>query len=84
MAWAEEQNWFGLEDLFIEAIEYKDYLQYLCKRNIWVTRDGTEINIKDMTTSHIKNCINRIIKMNWRLDYLPLLQSELSKRQSII
>ena len=23
----------------------------------WITKDGTELNIKDMETSHIKNCI---------------------------
>lgn len=84
MAWVEEQSWFGLEDLYIEYINHENYIKELCKKNIWITRDNVEINIKDMTTTHIQNCIKRIIKYNWRLYYLPLLQIELSKRQSTI
>ena len=44
--------------------------------NIWTTRDGTKIKVKDMTTQHILNtlkCIEDgrirfIINMGWAMD----------------
>lgn len=30
------------------------------KSEIWRTKDGREIQIKDMTTQHIKNCIKAL------------------------
>lgn len=80
MSWAEEQSWFGLEDLVVEARQ--NYLENL-NSNLWETRNGDTINISDMTTSHIRHCINKILRDNWRMDYLHLLQTELNKRRKI-
>lgn len=38
------------------------------KEGVWVQRDGTETKIKDMTSSHIKNCINMLKRKE---DYDP-------------
>jgi hypothetical protein len=78
MSWVEEQSWFGLEDLVVEARQ--NYLENL-NSNLWETRDGDTINISDMSESHIRHCINKILRDNWRMDYLPLLKAELNKRR---
>lgn len=75
MSWAEEQQWFGLEDLALEAVEVEEEI-------VWETRNGDFIPISQMTTSHIENSINMILKSNkkWRGGYLIPLQRELTKR----
>lgn len=75
MSWAEEQPWFGLEDLALEATEAQEEI-------VWETRNGDFIPISQMTTSHIENSINMILKSNkkWRGGYLIHLQNELTKR----
>lgn len=78
MSYAEDQDWFGLEDLIIEeqGIEYINI-------PAWRTKDGTLIAIKDMSISHIRNCIQMIYrsKGTWRAQYLEPLKDELYRRQ---
>lgn len=75
MSWAEEQPWFGLEDLALEAMEVEEEI-------VWETRNGDFIPISQMNNSHIENSINMILKSNkkWRGGYLIHLQNELTKR----
>jgi len=48
----------------------------------WVQKDGTRIHIKDMTDSHIMNCINMIDRRdNWRTAWKKPLLYELENRQ---
>ena len=49
----------------------------------WRMRNGKLIAIKDMDTSHIKNCIKMIYKSNgkWRPQYLRYFTDELCKRK---
>ena len=82
MAWAEEQSWFGLEDMAIEAEE----LEIQKHGYPWETKTGELIYLKDMKTSHIVNAINMIkrsIKKGkaQRLKYLKPLIIEYKKRQ---
>lgn len=90
MSWAEEQSWFGLEDLALEALYGSDYDLDSTRSSVefisipaWRTRDGELIAIKDMDTSHIKNCIKMIYKSNgkWRHQYLRYFEAELRKRK---
>ena len=79
MSWAEEQPWFGLEDLALAATYEADKD---LRNGIWVARDGTKYSISKMQTSHIKNCIRMIQRSNyhWRPEYIEPLTQELKKR----
>ena len=90
MSWAEEQSWFGLEDLALEALYGSDYDLDSTHSGVefisipaWRMRNGKLIAIKDMDTSHIKNCIKMIYRSNgtWRRQYLRYFEAELRKRK---
>ena len=78
MSWAEEQDWFGLEDLALEALYDSDYDLGSAHSDVesisipaWRMADDNLIAIRDMETSHIKNCIKmieRIGKLNNNLN----------------
>ena len=92
MSWAEEQSWFGLEDLALEAIYGSDYdldsetlnegIEFIAIP-AWRMKDGELIAIKDMDTSHIKHCIKMIYESNgtWRYPYLKYFKAELITRK---
>lgn len=77
-------------------MEYNDYCYYMPKTlngvefitehhavPAWRTADNKLIAIKDMETSHIKNCIHMIHKKNgtWRYQYLRYFENELRRRK---
>ena len=51
----------------------------------WRMNDGNLIAIKDMKTSHIKNCIKMIYRKNgtWRHQYLRYFENELKRRKML-
>ena len=63
---------FDLDSEIEEDIEYISI-------PAWRMRDGSLIAIRDMETSHIKNCIKMIYKSNgrWRHQYLRYFEAEL-------
>lgn len=80
MAWAEEQSWFGLEDLVIEDMQEQDRIKdNFLKKGIWTAKSGN-IHISQMDTNHLKNCINKCKRDNWRIYALPKLEKELKLR----
>lgn len=90
MSWAEEQDWFGLEDLALEALYGSDYDLDSTHSGVefisipaWRMADDNLIAIQDMDTSHIKNCIKMIYRKNgtWRHQYLRYFETELRKRK---
>lgn len=82
MSWVEEQPWFGLEDLVLEAMQSEQDIEYI-SIPAWRMADGELIAIRDMKTSHIKNCIKMIYKKNgnWRHQYLRYFEDELRRRK---
>ena len=92
MSWAEEQDWFGLEDLALEALYGSDYDLDSTHSGVefisipaWRMADGNLIAIRDMETSHIKNCIKMIYRKNgtWRHQYLKYFETELKIRKEL-
>ena len=83
MSWVEEQDWFGLEDLVLEAYYSNDMDSQVEYIPAWRMANGDLIAIEDMSTSHIKNCIKMIYKENgtWRREYLRLFENELRRRK---
>jgi len=58
--------------------------EYSAKMGIWHTKDGKELKIKNMETSHIKNCI-AFIRRNDKNDmyepYIKVFEEELKRRK---
>lgn len=79
MSWIEEQTYFGLEEIFAEQREYENQL---LSSKIWQMKNGKCIRISDMSDSHIINCINKIIREDWRVEYLPILKTEMYNRKN--
>ena len=50
------------------------------KNIYWIANGGNKINIKNMTTNHIINSINKCKRDNWRLEAIPYLEAELDRR----
>ena len=65
-----------------EELEMEDRFRY----KEWVTKDGKRLKIKDMETSHIKNCLKFVNKeingKRWCYadEYTKLFEAELRKR----
>lgn len=82
MSYAEDYNhdldpeFLGLIDSTSNEIEFISF-------PAWRTNDNILIAIKDMNTSHIKNCIKMIYKSNgtWRHQYLRYFENELRRRK---
>lgn len=51
----------------------------------WSTGKGIEIPVKEMSTTHIINSINKIKHSNgWRIEWLPILEKELERRNMFV
>lgn len=52
---------------------------------VWTTKEGERLRVRDMSTSHIQNCVAMIKrKPGWRLRWLALLQNELQARTRML
>ena len=84
MSWAEEQDWFGLEDLALqyetldsETLDPKEEI----KHGNWICKDGTVVPICNMTYTHLINSIKMIEEGRLKRNYaLPYLKFELKTR----
>ena len=85
MAWAEEQWWFGLEDLVLELEERRERVRSLfLNHHIWVGKGGEKAyNLNAMDETHIKNCIKMIkegrLNRYWAL---PIFENEIKRRKN--
>jgi len=65
------------DDYMINAQFSKDF-PFGVPCDTWVTRDGVKIKLKDMTISHIKNCMKIVGEDD---PWYPYFQEELNKRK---
>lgn len=77
MAWAEEQDWFGTEDMIEQFPNPEEEI----KNGYWVINDWEPISLRSMTDSYLKNCIRMIesgrLNRPWAL---PYLKAEMKRR----
>lgn len=79
MSWAEEQPWFGTEDM-IEQYKFYDPKKMIL-RGFWVQNDWEPIALRSMTWNHLKNCIKMIEDGRLKRTYaLPYLKKEIERR----
>lgn len=94
MSWYDDN--IGIYDIDEEFIYEEDStkneeVRYVDNQNLeyammpvvcWRTKEDILIPIKDMTTNHIKNCLNLIHKSGntWRPQYIKVFEEELKRR----
>lgn len=64
--------------------DYNADLQWARDRaslGVWLTAEGEEVLIRDMTTQHIKNCIAMLQKHGDEEKYISIFEQELEKRK---
>lgn len=83
MSWAEEQSWFGTEDMSDLGWEDEDPSE-LIKQGYWVCNDWEPIALTTMTNNHLINCVKMIkegrLNRAWAL---PYLEKEIKRRNAI-
>ena len=70
-----EPNAWAIEELYWKY-------EKLANKGQWETREGEILDVKDMQTSHIKNCIAYIKRKNWECAFvcIPMFEEELKRR----
>lgn len=81
MSWAEEQDWFGLEDMALEARQRSADAMELIEHGYWLQKDLVPIALTSMSDRHIENCIRMIEDGRLSRPFaLPYLKAEQSRR----
>jgi hypothetical protein len=55
------------------------FIKYECLT--WQMKNSDKILVKHMTDNHIQNCINLIIKYNWRKEWLKYFEKVIDNRR---
>lgn len=79
MSWIEDHE----ADLYYDEQQQYEDNEYEARMGNWYTRGGKKLKIKDMETSHIKNCIAFIRRNDKRDLYEPFVvafKAELERR----
>ncbi len=64
------------EKLVLTGLRQKSKPNY----TMWTTKNEGIVEIKNMSTTHIKNALSQCMRYEWRIAYIPALKKELKKR----
>ena len=48
--------------------------------SLWRTRDGRRLPLSGMDCAHLRNCLNKILRDDWRKPWLVAILAELDRR----
>lgn len=81
---SEDRDWDSAWMYYEEEEEIsEEFYEYVNSLTTWETKHLEIISISEMKTSHIKNCIKKIIREQWRGEYLWPLTKELIRRKEL-
>jgi len=64
--------------------EHPEIVAHLKYRNrIWESSNGRLTEIQDMDTNHIKNCIAKMKREQWKEEWIGILKMELTFRRVV-
>lgn len=71
------------EHLYLREFKQKQINAYNNKALYWTTKEGQRMLIQDMSTRHIKNCINFLLRKNSNHIMIEIFSIELENRDRI-
>lgn len=80
MSWAEDNgidNSLMAEEIAMDRARHSYYVE----RGLWEDRFGNVHVISKMRTRHLKCCLSKIKRENWRTEYIQVITDELNKRK---
>lgn len=72
-----------MDELNINMSEYKPFILVLIRDKKWPASTGTIYDITTMSDTYLRNCIALIKREQYRLEYLPILETELRRRGTL-
>lgn len=67
------EEWMEISQVIAES---------MASRGLWETKEGKTLSVKEMETSHIKNCIRMLLRNRspFAEVYVPMFENELARR----
>lgn len=76
------------EEIEAEFMVFEAYIEEAARQGIWITKDGTEIRVEDMTDRHLANTIAFLERKNTGdidiyMPWISRLKAEQKRRNNI-
>lgn len=72
-----------MDDLALNMSDYETFILVLIRDKQWPSSSGIIYDITAMNETYLRNCIALIKREKYRLEYLPILETELRRRGTL-